>query len=104
MIQTKQGSPAHQRMSEEKRLPNQIAASTADVLQRDRRAMFYRQELRLIRLKEVLAICGISRSSVYDAIKKGEFPAPVKLCGRSSAWVWSEVILWVENCIKTRRQ
>ncbi len=66
--------------------------------------MTYQQDLRLIRLREVLAICGMSRSSVYDAIKKGEFPAPVKLCGRSSAWVWSEVIHWVENCIRTYRQ
>ena len=31
-------------------------------------------ELRFIRLKEVLAICGKSRSSIYEAIKKGEFP------------------------------
>ncbi|WP_229214825.1 AlpA family transcriptional regulator [Duganella sp. HH101] len=103
MIQTKQGSPAHQRMSGEKRLRNQIAASTSDVPQRDRRAMFYHQELRLIRLKEVLAICGKSRSSVYEAINKGEFPAPVKLRGRSSAWIWSEVIQWAEDCIRTSR-
>jgi prophage regulatory protein len=60
-------------------------------------------ELRLIRLKEVLAICGKSRSSVYDAIKKGEFPSPVKLRGRSSAWIKSEVLQWVEACISASR-
>jgi prophage regulatory protein len=60
-------------------------------------------ELRLIRLKEVLAICGKSRSSVYEAIKKGEFPAPIKLHGRSSAWVKSEILQWVEACIKASR-
>jgi prophage regulatory protein len=60
-------------------------------------------ELRLIRLKEVLAICGISRSSVYDAIKKGEFPAPIKLHGRSSAWIKSEILQWVEACIRASR-
>jgi hypothetical protein len=36
-------------------------------------------DVRFIRLKEVLAICGMSRSSVYESIKKGAFPAPVKL-------------------------
>lgn len=60
-------------------------------------------EVRLIRLAEVLAICGKSRSSVYESIKKGTFPAPVKLGGRSSAWVKSEVLDWAETCIHARQ-
>jgi prophage regulatory protein len=60
-------------------------------------------ELRFIRLKEVLAICGKSRSSVYEAIKKGEFPAPIKLHGRSSAWIKSEILQWAEGCIRASR-
>lgn len=60
-------------------------------------------DLCLIRLGEVLAICGKSRSSVYELIQKGTFPAPVKLGGRSSAWIKAEVLAWVENCIRTSR-
>ena len=60
-------------------------------------------ELRLIRLKEVLAMYGKSRSSVYDSIKKGEFPAPIKLHGRSSAWIKSEILQWVDACIRASR-
>jgi prophage regulatory protein len=60
-------------------------------------------ELRFIRLKEVLAICGKSRSSVYDAIKKGQFPAPIKLHGRSSGWIKSEILQWANACIKASR-
>jgi prophage regulatory protein len=60
-------------------------------------------ELRFIRLKEVLAICGKSRSSVYDAIKKGQFPAPIKLHGRSSAWIKSEILQWANACINASR-
>jgi prophage regulatory protein len=60
-------------------------------------------EVRLIRLSEVLAICGKSRSSVYELIQKGAFPAPVKLGGRSSAWIKAEVLAWVENCIRASR-
>lgn len=60
-------------------------------------------ELRFIRLKEVLAICGKSRSSVYEAIKRGEFPAPIKLHGRSSAWIKSEILQWAEGCIRASR-
>lgn len=60
-------------------------------------------EVKFIKLTEVLAISGKSRSSIYDAIKKGEFPAPVKVGGRASAWIKSEVLQWTKNCILASR-
>ena len=60
-------------------------------------------EIRLIRLKEVMSICGMSRSSVYLAIKNGQFPSPVKLSTRSIAWLKSEVIAWAELRVKATR-
>jgi prophage regulatory protein len=60
-------------------------------------------ELCFIRLKEVLSICGKSRSSVYASIKSGNFPAPIKVGGRSSAWVKSEVLLWAQRCVDCSR-
>lgn len=60
-------------------------------------------EVRFIKLKEVVAMCGKSRSSIYDAIKKGEFPAPVKVGGRASAWIKSEVLQWTQACIQASR-
>jgi prophage regulatory protein len=68
----------------------------------DRRANPRLSEVRFIRIKEVLTICGKSRSSVYEAVQKGEFPKPVKLGGRSSAWVKSEIEEWVQARIKAR--
>jgi prophage regulatory protein len=56
-----------------------------------------------IRLKEVMAICGMSRSAIYGAIKKGQFPAQVKLYGRSSAWLHSEVTAWGESRVQAAR-
>lgn len=70
----------------------------------ERRVSSNHANVRFLRLKEVLAICGKSRSSVYDAIKKGDFPKPVKLSGRSSAWVASEVEQWAIECIRASRQ
>jgi prophage regulatory protein len=58
------------------------------------------QQLRLVRLDEVLKISGLSRSGMYAAVKKGTFPAPVKLRSRSSAWVMSEIEEWVRHCIE----
>ncbi len=67
----------------------------------DRRAG-QEKKIRFIRLKEVLAICGMSRSSVYDAIKKGRFPKPVKVEGTTTAWVRSEIDQWVQERINAR--
>jgi predicted DNA-binding transcriptional regulator AlpA len=64
---------------------------------------FSSSELCFIRLKEVLSICGKSRSSVYASIKNGNFPAPIKVGGRSSAWVKSEVLQWAQRCIDCSR-
>lgn len=62
------------------------------------------QPMRFLRLEEVLAISGKSRSSIYEAIKMGKFPKPVKLGANSSAWINSEIDEWMRNCIETSRQ
>lgn len=68
----------------------------------DRRQGNQKKEIRFIRLKEVLAICGKSRSSVYDCHQKREVSQPVKLHGRSSAWLRTEVEEWAQQCIDAR--
>ena len=60
-------------------------------------------DITFLRLNEVLAICGMSRSSVYEAIKEEKFPAPVKLGVRSAGWVKSEVIAWANARITASR-
>ena len=61
------------------------------------------RDTRLIRLPEVMAICGLSRSSVYAYTKRGEFPSRVKITRHASAWVRAEVLAWVENRIRASR-
>lgn len=58
--------------------------------------------LRLIKLKEVIEITVLSRSSIYALAQKKEFPNPVKLSARSSAWVQSEVHDWVNERLAAR--
>lgn len=57
---------------------------------------------RLIRLPEVRAMVGLGTTSIYDKIKKGEFPKQVKL-GRLSGWVEAEVQEWISQQIGSRR-
>ena len=79
-----------------------MKAATAEHL-KERRVEPRMGEERFIRLGEVLATCGKSRSSVYASIKEGTFPAPIKLQGRSSAWIRSEVLRWMQACVDASR-
>ncbi|MFK7875856.1 MAG: helix-turn-helix transcriptional regulator [Paracoccaceae bacterium] len=52
---------------------------------------------RVIRRPQVEAMTGLSRSTLYDWMKRGEFPQPIKLGARLVAWRESDVIAWLEN-------
>ncbi|NOI12795.1 helix-turn-helix transcriptional regulator [Vibrio hepatarius] len=58
--------------------------------------------IRLIRLSEVLAMTGLSRSSMYRSIEEKQFPEQVQLGGRSVAWVESEVQEWISQKVESR--
>lgn len=44
----------------------------------------------------VKAAVGLSRSSIYEKISEGSFPAPVKI-GRASRWSTAELQTWMER-------
>ncbi|WP_374571932.1 helix-turn-helix transcriptional regulator [Phenylobacterium sp.] len=52
-------------------------------------------QLRIERLPEVLNRTGLSRSSLYAALKKGAFPKAVRLGPRAIGFVSSEVSAWI---------
>lgn len=55
-------------------------------------------EKKLLRRPEVEARTGLSRSTLYDWMKRGAFPQPVKLGARLVAWRESDVAAWLESC------
>ena len=48
---------------------------------------------RYLTLKEVLARYKIARGTVYNNVRNGKFPAPLKF-GKSSRWRLSELAAW----------
>jgi prophage regulatory protein len=58
------------------------------------------QPERLLRLPEVETLVGLRKSSIYDAMKRGEFPAPVKLSRRAVCWPASSIETWITDRIK----
>ncbi|MGQ0699869.1 MAG: helix-turn-helix transcriptional regulator [Panacagrimonas sp.] len=56
-----------------------------------------------LRLPAVKAATGLSRSTIYDRISKGTFPAPVSMGGKAVAWPASEIGAWIQNRTAGRR-
>jgi prophage regulatory protein len=52
---------------------------------------------RLVRIDEVMAATGLSKSSIYARVKAGTFPPYVKIGLRGTRWVESSVAEWIES-------
>ena len=54
-------------------------------------------EIRLRRLPAVLALVGVSRSSLYAMVARGVFPPPVRIGLRSVGWRAQDVWGWLAS-------
>jgi Predicted transcriptional regulator len=50
-----------------------------------------------VRLPQVLAVIPWSKSAIYQAIREGRFPAPVKLGPRTAAWSVDTLREWIDK-------
>ena len=59
---------------------------------------------KLIRIKQVTEITGLSKSYIYQLRKEGLFPQSINLIpgGSSVAWVEREIIQWIDERIQER--
>jgi len=51
---------------------------------------------KILRRPEVELITGLSRSTIYDWMKRGEFPQPIKLGARLVGWRESAISAWLD--------
>ena len=58
----------------------------------------------ILRLPNVKASTGLSRSTIYLRISQGTFPKPVKLGGRAVGWVQTEIQEWLQQQIEASRR
>lgn len=54
-------------------------------------------EVGFIRIKEVLKIFPIGRSTWWEGVKDGRFPKPVKLGERTTAWKVEDILLPINS-------
>lgn len=57
----------------------------------------------ILRRPQVEARTGLSRSTIYDFIKRDIFPAPIPLGGRTVGWIEAEVDAWLQAQIEKNR-
>ena len=60
-------------------------------------------QVRFLRLPEVLARTGLSRSTIYVRLEQGRFPRPVSLGGRAVGWIEAEVDEWIRERVAASR-
>jgi prophage regulatory protein len=90
-IQTIGGRPRRVQLSDDDKATARVPAAT------------FVQGERLLRLRDVLAIVGLSRAHVYNLIKQELFPRPIALGSNCARWVQSEVQAWVLSSIQAAR-
>jgi prophage regulatory protein len=42
-------------------------------------------------------LSGLSRSTIYDLMSRGEFPRPIKLTSKAVAWSEEEILAWLAS-------
>jgi prophage regulatory protein len=51
----------------------------------------------ILRRLEVEKLTGLARSTIYEYIKSGAFPCPVKLGARAVGWRYADVLGWINS-------
>ena len=53
--------------------------------------------MQVLRLKELVKLFGLSKSTIYARIKEGDFPKPIRLGPRSIGWFQHDIESWLES-------
>ena len=51
----------------------------------------------ILRRPQVEEVTGLSRSTIYNLMKQGSFPAPIPLGPRSRGWLNGEIQSWIDE-------
>ena len=54
-------------------------------------------ESQILRCPDVVRLTGLSKATLYRAVKAGQFPAPIKLTTRAVGWRLADVNAWVAS-------
>lgn len=58
--------------------------------------------MRIIRLKDVMVMTGLGRSTIYKLQQEGRFPKSIKLSERAVGWLTHEVEAYMQEKLDAR--
>lgn len=93
------GKPAQPGQLFAKKMPRSLKPSD-EVLDQTSNTL---DDVCFLRLPEVKAVTGLSKTSIYELIREKNFPAPVRLGTRAVAWVRSEIRQWALERVRASR-
>jgi predicted DNA-binding transcriptional regulator AlpA len=82
-----------------KKVPQAVGPSGADL----NPTIDALDDISFLRLPEVKALTGLSKTSIYELIRGQNFPAPVRLGPRAVAWIKSEIRQWAAERVHASR-
>jgi prophage regulatory protein len=56
----------------------------------------------ILRRRQVEAMTGLSKTTIYARIAAGTFPEPIPLGEKAVGWIESEIQAWIESRIAAR--
>lgn len=58
--------------------------------------------MKVLRLKQVMVMTGLARSTLYKYMVTEGFPTQIKLGAKAVGWLETEVLAWLEARIQER--
>jgi prophage regulatory protein len=52
---------------------------------------------KILLIKEVMQLCRLSKSAIYQQIREGEFPNPISLSKMRVGWKEADIEKWIES-------
>jgi len=53
--------------------------------------------LRVLRIRQVVQICGLSKATIYRLILRDQFPVPIRLTPTAVGWHENEIAAWISS-------
>ena len=54
-------------------------------------------EIKFYRIKQLVELLNVSKSSIWNWVKDGSFPKPIKLASNVTAWKAIDIFNWVSS-------
>ncbi len=60
--------------------------------------------INILRIKGVTKKVGVSRATIYNLVRAGQFPRSIQITANTSGWLEHEVDEWLETRIRESRK